>query len=275
MRVVKESRAPRAAAGTRPRALILATVGVAVLGVGLVAAGVAAALVAPATDTAAASNAAERAAAERATVQPEPAELPEADLATPDGAGISALAADWWVTETAARYGIPERALAAYAGAAMRVSSEHPECGLDWTTLAGIGHVESGHGTIDSGTIDGTGQQQPAIVGIALDGGDTHAIGDTDGGALDGDAVWDRAVGPMQLIPETWGQYASDGNDDGASDPQQIDDAALTAARYLCAVGVDLRTSDGWIAAISAYNDTVDYNNRVADATSYYRSSGT
>jgi membrane-bound lytic murein transglycosylase B len=189
----------------------------------------------------------------------------------PGAAGIAELVSAPWVSQTANRLGIPERALAAYAGAAARLADEQPGCGVDWTTLAGIGHVESGHGTLDGGSIDASGAQTPAIYGIALNGTVTDAIHDTDGGVLDRDPVWDRAVGPMQIIPETWEQYAADGNGDGKADPQQIDDAALTAARYLCAVGVDLRTSDGWISAIAAYNDTVDYNNLVAEATSYYR----
>ncbi|CAN5749179.1 hypothetical protein BH23ACT2_BH23ACT2_00110 [soil metagenome] len=30
------------------------------------------------------------------------------------------------------------------------------------------------------------------------------AIAETDGGLLDGDTTWDRAVGPRQFIPGTW-----------------------------------------------------------------------
>ena len=189
----------------------------------------------------------------------------------PRSSSIATLASSTWVRENATRLEIPERALSSYAGAAMRLAGEQPECGLDWATLAGIGMVESGHGTIFGGEIDSDGKQHPAIVGIALDGATTALIPDTDRGALDGDPVWDRAAGPMQIIPDTWRQYATDGNGDGMTDPQQIDDAALTAARYLCAVGGDLRTDDGWIAAVAAYNDSTDYNHRVAEATSHYR----
>ena len=56
------------------------------------------------------------------------------------------------------------------------------------------------------------------------------AIADTDGGALDGDARWDHAVGPMQFIPSTWQLAGRDGNGDGTADPFNIDDAALSAA---------------------------------------------
>ena len=87
---------------------------------------------------------------------------------------------------------------------------------------------------IQGGSIGDDGVADPAIIGIALDGSSTDAITDTDGGELDGDAEWDRAIGPMQFIPETWQALALDGNGDGVLDPQQIDDAALTAAAALC-----------------------------------------
>jgi membrane-bound lytic murein transglycosylase B len=180
-----------------------------------------------------------------------------------------------WVSELAEATGIPERALRAYTGASLVLAEEAPTCGLGWNTLAGIGFVESEHGTIHGSHIADDGDAHPNIVGIPLTGETTMSIPDTDGGALDGDDVWDRAVGPMQFIPTTWDEWATDGNTDGVTDPQNIDDAALAAARYLCAAGGALTQPENWIAAIHAYNPTVEYNNRVADAAEHYaRSSG-
>lgn len=172
------------------------------------------------------------------------AESPDAAGAAeaPGGADPSAPRVDEaWLARVAAQTGIPSRALEAYAAAANRLGREQPGCGLGWNTLAGIGFVESEHGAISGGTIAQNGSAVPRIVGIPLDGRRTDAIRDTDGGALDGDAVWDRAVGPMQFIPSTWAVWGSDGNGDGAADPQNIDDAAYSAARYLCSTGGDLR----------------------------------
>ncbi|WP_233569261.1 lytic transglycosylase domain-containing protein [Leucobacter sp. OH1287] len=185
--------------------------------------------------------------------------------------GIAAKPSSAWVNSTAEKTGIPARVLAAYAGAELAVKRETPACGLDWATLAGIGEVESAHGTLAGGEIRSNGKQQPAIFGIPLNGVTTEHIPDTDGGSLDGDPQFDRALGPMQLIPETWQRFAADGNLDGKTDPQQIDDAALTAARYLCTDGHDLRTPAGWIQAVADYNNTADYNNRVAEAANSYR----
>jgi len=41
------------------------------------------------------------------------------------------------------------------------------------------------------------------------------AILDTDGGRLDGDISYDRAVGPMQVLPGTWARFGTDGDRDG------------------------------------------------------------
>jgi membrane-bound lytic murein transglycosylase B len=83
-------------------------------------------------------------------------------------------------------------------------------------------------------------------------------IGDTDGGAYDGDPVYDHAVGPMQFIPSTWRRWASDGNGDGRGDPNNIYDAALAAARYLCATG-PMRTDDDMRRGFYSYNHSDAY----------------
>lgn len=180
--------------------------------------------------------------------------------------GIAGLADSDWVASTAEQTGIPERALRAYAGASLRASTNRPGCGIGWNTLAGIGAVESVHGSYGGATVGSNGTVTPHITGVPLDGSDgLMAIPDTDEGALDGDAEWDRAVGPMQFIPTTWQQYAQDGNADGHSDPHQIDDAVLTAALYLCERGQDLTTDDGWNTAIAAYNQSRPYAHDVAE----------
>jgi hypothetical protein len=62
-------------------------------------------------------------------------------------------------------------------------------------------------------------------------------IPDSDGGRWDGDTTWDRAVGPMQFIPTTWRTLGRDGNGDGVADPDNLFDAAVSAAGYLCLSG--------------------------------------
>src|SRR4051794_9680009 len=42
--------------------------------------------------------------------------------------------------------GIPNVALNAYRVAAARMTNSSPDCGIDWSLLAGIGRIESNHG---------------------------------------------------------------------------------------------------------------------------------
>lgn len=201
---------------------------------------------------------------------PVPADSAEFEGSPESVASSQSLVDHAWVRQNAEATGIPPRALSAYAAASMHVVTEFPNCGIGWNTLAGIGEVESHHGTINGSNIGPDGVASPAIIGIPLTGETTQSIPDTDGGELDGDDVWDRAVGPMQFIPTTWAEWGSDGNGDGHADPQNIDDSALSAARYLCGVGGDLNDPGNWIAAVHAYNPTVEYNNLVAAAAERY-----
>ncbi|WP_408014621.1 lytic transglycosylase domain-containing protein [Rhodococcus xishaensis] len=185
------------------------------------------------------------------------APLPSIDVNAP---GRTANLLHDWSAPLSESLAISSTALEAYGYAAAVMAATRPACGLGWTTLAGIGAVESKHGTYGGAHVDSDGQVNPPIRGVPLDGSAGVAdIPDTDGGAMDGDATHDRAMGPLQFIPETWARWGVDANGDGVVDPDNIDDAALTAARYLCARGGDLTTEDGWTAALMAYNLSGEY----------------
>ena len=117
------------------------------------------------------------------------------------------------MAETSAATGVPERALQAYAGSVIAMQHLLPECNIGWNTLAAVGYVESRHGTYNGSTMDADGLVSPTILGPLLDGTIYGEIRDTDGGALDGDTTWDRAVGPLQFIPSTWAGSGHDGDD--------------------------------------------------------------
>lgn len=177
-----------------------------------------------------------------------------------------------WLADTATRTRIPSRALQAYAASASTANAKNPACGIGWNTLAAIGHIESGHGTHGAGSLTDSGIATQPIIGPPLDGEGFASIPDTDDGALDGDTTWDRAVGPMQFIPSTWEWAGRDGNGDGRADAMNIDDAALSAALYLCAHGRSLTTDGGWTDAVLSYNHSSSYVSQVRDQANAYAS---
>ncbi|HYH33850.1 MAG TPA: lytic murein transglycosylase [Nocardioides sp.] len=166
---------------------------------------------------------------------------------------------------------IPQAALAAYQRAETVINAVDETCNISWQLIAAIGRVESDHGRVHGSSLDDAGLAEPGIFGVALDGdGGTAVIRDTDSGQYDGDARWDRAVGPMQFIPSTWSVVGVDGDDDGERNPQDIDDAALATAVYLCSGVDDLSTDRGRRAAVFRYNHSHHYVDLVLSSMAAY-----
>ncbi len=163
---------------------------------------------------------------------------------------------------------LPATVFAAYRRAESELARTAPGCRLRWQLLAAIGQVESGQARGGRVTPDGT--TVTPILGPRLTGGDFAVVPDTDDGAYDGDAVYDRAVGPMQFIPSTWVHWGADGNGDGRTDPDNVYDAALAAGRYLCAGGRDLSDPAELDRAILGYNRSEAYLRTVRAWYAYY-----
>ncbi|MXG29249.1 lytic transglycosylase domain-containing protein [Streptomyces sp. YIM 132580] len=187
-------------------------------------------------------------------------------LVTPDKPGSSS---NLPAATGSAEAGIPASVLAAYKQAEQTVATTDPACRLPWQLLAAIGKVESGQAR--GGQVDADGTTFSPILGPALNGQGFALIKDTDGGAYDGDAVHDRAVGPMQFIPSTWAAWGQDANGDGRKDPNNIYDAALAAGRYLCAGGRDLAVAADLDRAVLSYNRSTEYLRTVRSWFSYYQ----
>ena len=156
--------------------------------------------------------------------------------------------------------GIPAVALSAYRNAERMMAGAYPGCGVSWNLLAGIGRIESQHA--NGGATDAKGTAVRAILGPALDGtlpGNeviVHSV-------AAGNVTYARAMGPMQFLPGTWARYASDGNGDGKADIQNVYDASLGAARYLCSGNLNLRDRSQVLSAILRYNNSMAYAQNV------------
>ncbi len=74
----------------------------------------------------------------------------------------------------------------------------------------------------------------------------------------------------MQFIPSTWSVVGVDADGDGQRDPQDIDDASLSTAVYLCSGYDDLATPAGQRAAVYRYNHSQAYVDLVLSITEAY-----
>jgi membrane-bound lytic murein transglycosylase B len=159
------------------------------------------------------------------------------------------------------KVGIPLIALDAYQKASSWARTTQG-CDVEWWGLAGTGRAESNHG-MGGGGMYTNGDTIRPVRSIALDGSASDTIHDSDQGALDGDPVWDRAVGPMQFIPTTWRGYAAaydlDANGDGIENPDNIYDAARATASYLCRNSRNLTSDEGLRRAYFSYNHVDRY----------------
>ncbi|MFJ6072598.1 lytic murein transglycosylase [Streptomyces sp. NPDC093065] len=191
-------------------------------------------------------------------------ELPP--LTTRDGGPVSSVPVR---DRIRAQSGIPATVLRAYRAAETAVGRTDPGCRLPWELLAAIGKVESGQAR--GGAVDRNGTTLSRITGPPLNGRGFALIRDTDGGAHDGDTVYDRAVGPMQFLPSTWARWGADGNADGRADPNNVFDAALAAGHYLCAGDRDLGRGADLDRAILSYNNSRTYLETVRYWLEFYR----
>ena len=189
-----------------------------------------------------------------------PAEAIEAPASVSDPDDLSSDGNTQNIVATASTNQIPSAALAAYQRAEAVINKADKSCNLTWQLVAAIGRVESNHGRAGGNVLDDSGVAKPGIYGAALNGRNrTQAIVDSDGGQFDNDTKWDRAVGPMQFIPSTWSIVGVDADGDAKRNPQDIDDAALATAVYLCSGKDDLSTVVGQRAAVYRYNHNQAY----------------
>jgi membrane-bound lytic murein transglycosylase B len=178
-----------------------------------------------------------------------------------------------WANRVTAATGVPEPAVWAYGNAELAMRTTEPDCHLTWATLAGIGRVESNNGQFGGAHLLPNGEESAPVIGVPLDGtGGVRNIPDTDHGRYDGDPVYDHAVGPMQFLPSTWTDYGADALGNGQPDPENVNDAAMAAAHYLCVGGRDMGTASGWWSGLMSYNDSAVYGQKVFGlADSYAR----
>jgi cell wall-associated NlpC family hydrolase len=124
--------------------------------------------------------------------------------------------------------GMSPVAAQAYVAAARWAKANLPTCDLDASFLAGIGKVESEHGTVGGVELRPNGETSAPI---------RNAAG---------------TQGPMHFLPAEWAKYAADGNGDGVLSPDNMYDATIAAAKKLCELGRDLPETGGTLTSAAA-----------------------
>ena len=180
-----------------------------------------------------------------------------------------------WAKSLSEKTGIPEQSLIAYGNAEVIARQSRPSCNLAWNTLAGLGFVETRHGTYDgkrfgAAEIDAKGNTTPPIFECTAQWqGVCHCAGYGQGEDGRRQEIRSR-YGALQFIPESWERYGVDADGNDNADPQNIDDAAASAVRLLCDFERDLATPEGWTKAVRSYNMSNEYVRNVRDAAANY-----
>jgi membrane-bound lytic murein transglycosylase B len=159
---------------------------------------------------------------------------------------------------------VPPAVLAAYLQAARVLAVTQPVCHLPWELLAAIGEIESDHAF--GGDLTPDGRTRRPILGPVLNGSHGRAA------VRNPDGSWARARGPMQFLPATWAVWGVDADGDGLADPDDVNDAALTAADYLCAGSRALDSTADLRRAVYSYNPSPAYLADVMGWVRRYRS---
>jgi hypothetical protein len=178
------------------------------------------------------------------------------------------------IAAPAAGTDIPQIVLQAYQHAADMSAFLHPSCHLSWQDLAALGRIESDNAQHANTRIAANGDTYPPILGPPLDGsGGNAALPLPPLSYYDGPGPWEEAVGPMQFLPTSWTSVAMVGGSDPTPDPNNVFDAAISAANYLCrAVGPAgrLDTTSGLETAYYSYNHSDSYVAEALSNATYY-----
>src|SRR5262249_14773565 len=129
--------------------------------------------------------------------------------------------------------------------------------------------IESMHA--NNGALDARGTAVRPILGPVLDGTLPGNAIIVQGRSPTGGVTFARTLGPMQFLPGTWSRYAPAGDGgEGQADGQNIVDAALAAARYLCSGGLNLRDPAHVMSAVLRYNHSIPYARNVVGWAAAY-----
>ncbi|MEQ0558362.1 C40 family peptidase [Amycolatopsis sp. NEAU-NG30] len=168
---------------------------------------------------------------------------------------------DAWASKTSQWLDIPLRAMVGYAKATTKLAKDVPGCRLSWVTLAAVGKVTTDHGRARGGQFGTTGVLDKPLGTIEVRDFYNKVVSTA------------NAAGPMQLAPSIWSRYQAS-YAGGKPDIQNIDDAALTTGRALCADGHDLSQGQVWWDSVSTLQPAPLFLHRTLATVNVYGTVG-
>jgi len=166
-----------------------------------------------------------------------------------------------WASKTSLWLDIPLRAMTGYAKATVSLTKEIPGCHLSWVTLAAVGKVTSDHGRVNSGHLGANGVMDKPLGTVEVRDFYNKVVSTA------------NASGPMQLSPALWAKYKTSASGT-KPDPQNIDDAALTTGRALCADGHDLSQGQTWWGTVAELQSAPLFLHRTLATVNVYGTVG-
>jgi hypothetical protein len=141
---------------------------------------------------------------------------------------------------------LPGAAFSAYRRASSTLKETDNRCEVPAALLVGIGRIMSNHGRTEGSRLQTGGLSSDRLVGLT-----GSPTADVDGGRIDLSPVTDSRLGPLQVLPAQWLEFAP--VDVIESTPEWLYSSALVAGRVLCSGRNDLRTNDGLRRGLTAF----------------------
>jgi hypothetical protein len=141
---------------------------------------------------------------------------------------------------------LPGAAFSAYRRASSTLNESDPNCAVPAALLVGIGRIMSNHGRAAGSQLQTGGLTSDRLIGLT---GTPSA--DTDGGRVDLSPVTDSRVGPLQVLPVQWLEFAPP--EVIEISPEWIYSSAIVAGRVLCSASSDLNSNEGIHRALNAF----------------------
>jgi len=141
---------------------------------------------------------------------------------------------------------LPGSAYSAYLRASAFLNQSDPACDVPAALFVGIGRIMSNHGRAAGSKLSTAGVASEQLIGLT-----GVPTADHDNGLVDQSLTADSRVGPLQVLPAHWLEFAP--VDVIESSPGWLYSSAIVAGRVLCSTQADLRTNDGLHRALTSF----------------------